>query len=123
MLVTNISNKEKDKYLKYIKEYREKTGNKDIYLDNNAYSNGVKLEDCCAIRSNTGDVENLNIFYRIKDKHFYLKEAEKEIPKEPGAYHDYHGYINDSVCREIEKHGFKCTHYDFGIEITRIERV
>jgi hypothetical protein len=66
MLITNFHEREKEKYIKAVNEYKKRTGNTDIYVDNNAYVNGHKLENHGALRCKS--FENANIFYSIQDE-------------------------------------------------------
>lgn len=68
MLLTNFNKKDKEKYSKLLEVYKKRTGNKDIYIDNNAYVNGHKLEDHCALRCKFESYDNLNTFYRLQDE-------------------------------------------------------
>lgn len=68
MFLTNFHERDKSKYIKAVKEYKRRTGNNDIYVDNNAYANGHKLDEHCALRSNSGSIDNLQIFYRIEEE-------------------------------------------------------
>jgi hypothetical protein len=68
MFITNFNQRDKEEYIKAVKEYKRRTGNNDIYVDNNAYANGYKLDGACALRSSSGDIDNFQIFYKIQNE-------------------------------------------------------
>lgn len=68
MFITNFNERNREKYNRAVKEYKKQTGNNDIYVDNNAYANGCRLENSCALRSKSSSFENLNKFYRIEEE-------------------------------------------------------
>lgn len=65
MLVTNFNKRQKDAYIKALREYR-KDNKTTLYIDNNAFTSYGKDENMCALRLKR--YEDLTEFWRIFDK-------------------------------------------------------